>query len=110
MKNYSFANLLKHAITFIENTSNSELEEQNWQERYSTFADIKPMYDDKFGSIEKFSFGHVVTEAFFMFKIRFTDAIHGKMRIIFKRRIFEIKRIINHNEASKVLKIIALEI
>ena len=94
---------------FIENVSKSELEDQDWQERYVTFADVKPMYDDKFGSIERFSFGHIVTEAFCMFKIRFTDMVHAKMRIIFKRRMFEIKRIINHNEASKVLKIIALE-
>ena len=109
MKNYPLTNLLKHSIMFIENASKSELEDQDWQEKYITFADVTPMYDNKFGSIEKFSFGHIVTEAFYMFKIRFTELVHSKMRIIFKRRMFEIKRVINHNEASKVLKIIALE-
>ena len=109
MTSYPLTNLLKHSVMFIENASKSELEDQDWQKRYVTFADVRPMYDDKFGSIEKFSFGHIVTEAFCMFKIRFTEKIHTKMRIIFKRRMFEIKRIINHNESSKVLKIIALE-
>lgn len=110
MKNHPITNLLKHSIIFIENVSKNELEDQDWQEKYTTFADVKPMYDNKFGSLEKFSFGHIITEAFYMFKIRFTEKINSKMRIIFKRRMFEIKRIINHNEASRVLKIIALEL
>ena len=110
MKNYPITNLLKHSIIFIENISKTELEDQDWQEKYTTFADVRPMYDNKFGSVEKFSFGHIVTEAFCMFRIRFTDKIHSKMRIMFKRRMFEIKRIINDNEASRVLKIIALEL
>jgi len=110
MKNYPLTNLLKHSVTFIENVSNSELEDQNWEEKYVTFADVRPMYDNKFGSIENFSFGHIVTEAFYMFNIRFTEEVHAKMRIIFKRRMFEIKRIINDAETSKVLKIIALEL
>ena len=109
MQNYPLTNLLKHSVSFIENISKSELEDQNWEERYVTFADVRPMYDNKFGSIETFSFGHVVTEAFYMFKIRFTEEVHTKMRIMFKRRMFEIKRIINDGEASKTLKIIALE-
>ena len=102
--------LLSHKIVFLENKSRNELEEQNWQEIYSSFAEIKPMYDNKFGSIEKFNFGHIVTEAFFMFKIRFTDQVNPKMRICFSRRIFEIKRIINIAEKNKILQIIALEI
>lgn len=109
MKNYSMTNALNHKVTFIENISKSELEDQNWEEKYITFADVRPMYDNKFGSIENFSFGHIVTEAFFIFKIRFTEAVHAKMRIMLGGRMFEIKRIINDKEASKVLKIIALE-
>jgi len=110
MRNYPLTNLLKHVVSFVENISASELEDQDWQEKYVTFADVRPMYDNKFGSIENFSFGHVVTEAFYMFKIRFTEVVHPKMRVIFKRRMFEIKRIINDGEASKTLKIIALEL
>lgn len=109
MKSHILTNLLNHAITFVENTSKSELEDQNWEDKYVTYADVRPMFDNKLGSLEKFSFGHIVTEAFFCFKIRFTEEVHSKMRIIFKRRMFEIKRIINEKEASRVLKIIALE-
>jgi SPP1 family predicted phage head-tail adaptor len=102
--------LLSHRVIFLENKTANELEDQDWQEVYRSFAEIKPMYDNKFGSIEKFNFGHIVTEAFFMFKIRFTEKINPKMRISFSRRIFEIKRIINVLEKDKILQIIALEI
>lgn len=110
MRNYPLTQLLKHTITFLENISASEFEDQDWEEKYIAFADVRPMYDNKFGSIETFSFGHIVTEAFFMFKIRFTEEVHTKMRIAFNRRMFEIKRIINDKEEGKVLKIIALEL
>ncbi|HJD62444.1 MAG TPA: head-tail adaptor protein [Rickettsia endosymbiont of Degeeriella rufa] len=44
------------------------------------------------------SFGHVITEGYFLFKIRFIKNITTKMRIIFKEREFEIKRVINVEE------------
>ncbi len=110
MQKYPLRSLLKHSITFLENVARSELEDQNWEARYTTFSDVRPMYDNKFGSIENFSFGHIVTEAFCMFKIRFSLEVNSRMRIAFGRRMFEIKRIINDKEESKVLKIIALEL
>ena len=110
MTKNSLSALLVHRVVFLENKTKSELEEQNWVPILEAFAEVKPMYDNKFGSIENFNFGHIVTEAFFMFKIRFTDKVNPKMRISFGARIFEIKRIINVAEKDKILQIIALEI
>lgn len=110
MQYTGFTNILKHQIIFLESMSSDQLSEPNWAEKYATYAYITPLYDNKFGSIENFSFGHLVTEAYFMFKIRFTDKINIKMRIKFGDRIFDIKRIINDKENSIILKIIAFEI
>ncbi|MEY3197364.1 MAG: hypothetical protein RLZZ59_735 [Pseudomonadota bacterium] len=110
MISYPLTKILSHKVIFLKNISNNDLEEQNWQEAYSTFADIRPMYDNRFQVIETQSFGHIVTEAFYIFRIRFSEIINTKMRIMFKRRLFEIKRIINEGERSLVLRIIALEL
>ncbi len=101
---------LKHQITFLENITTNELQEEEWREKCQTFAEIKPLFDSKVGSIETFDFGHVVTEGFFMFKIRALQGISNKMRIKFKERLFEIKRIVDIAEQGRMLQIIALEI
>lgn len=102
--------LLKHRVIIIENVNREELGGEAWQEKYTTFAEIKPLYDNKVSSVENFSFGHVVTEGYFMFKIRALAGITSKMRIRFHDRLFEIKRIINVDERGRMLKIIALEV
>ena len=106
----TLSTILMHRITFMENTSKSELEEENWKPRFTAFAQVKPLYDNKFGSIEKFTFGHLVTEAYFMIKIRFTEKVNSKMRVLFEDRMFEIKRIINVGEKNRIMQLITLEI
>ena len=106
----TLSTILTHRIIFIENINDNELTDAVWREKLTSFAQVKPLYDNKFGSIEKFTFGHLVTEAYFMIKIRFTELINSKMRIKFNGRIFEIKRIINVSEKSKIMQIIALEL
>ncbi len=110
MSRFPLAAILAHSIIFLENINDNELEDQQWDERLTVFAEVKPLYDNKCGSLEKFSFGNIVTEAFFMFKIRFTEAVNTKMRIKFRNRLFEIKRIINVGEKSKIMQIIGLEL
>lgn len=102
--------ILKHRISVLENLVDTEISEDNWQTKYITFAQMKPLYDHKVGSLENFSFGHVVTEGYFMFKIRALIGINNKMRIQFQDRVFEIKRVINIEESCRLLQIIALEI
>lgn len=108
--NNIFIGRLSQEILFLENKSISELDDDNWVEVIRTFADIKPLYDSKFGSLENFSFGHIVTENYFMFKIRYLPDLNTKMRISFNSRNFEIKRIINLHEKNEILQIIALEL
>jgi SPP1 family predicted phage head-tail adaptor len=76
----------------------------------TSFAEVQPVCDNRFISLEGLSFGNVITEKYFLFKIRFMDGITQEMRISFKGRFFEIKRIINEDERNKMLSIIALEI
>lgn len=101
---------LRHQISFLSDINDDELSDAKWVAMKTCNAEIKPMYDNKFGSIENFSFGLIVTEAFYMFKIRFSKSINTKMRIKFNERIFEIKRIINPGEENILLHIITLEI
>jgi SPP1 family predicted phage head-tail adaptor len=106
----SISGKLIHEISILANMAISELDDEDWQEKTKTFAEIKPLYDNKFGSLENFSFGHIVTENFFMFKIRYLPDLNTKLRIRFDERIFEIKRIINLNEKNIFLQIIGLEL
>ena len=110
MKKSSLFTQLKHRITFLEHVNPGELGLEAWQEKLPTFTEIKPLYDSKVGSIERFSFGHIVTEGYFMFRTRAIEGIISKMRIGFKNRIFEIKRILDVGFDNKILKIIALEV
>jgi head-tail adaptor len=110
MKNEPLFTKLKHRIIFLENTNPIDLGGEIWLEKLTTFAEIKPLYDNKVGSIESFNFGHIVTEGYFMFRIRALEGINTKMRISFKNRLFEIKRILDIDEEGKMLKIIALEV
>ncbi|MFY9589575.1 phage head closure protein [Rickettsia endosymbiont of Halotydeus destructor] len=100
----------QHQIKFLENFAANVIDKDRWEEKLTVYAEIKPLCDNKFIALENISFRHVITEGFFLFKIRFVKNITTKMRILFKERQFEIKRIININEKSKFLNIIALEI
>jgi len=71
----SLSSYLKHQILFLENIATSDIEEDNWQEKIMAFAEIKPICETGFNSLENFDFGHVMTEGFFMFKIRFIEGI-----------------------------------
>ncbi len=108
--NKSLVKNFNHKIIILENYSNSELEREIWREKYSLYAEIISIGDNKFEIIEGLKFGHVMTEGYFIFKTRFTENITNKMRILFKNRLFEIKRITNIGERSKLMKILGLEI
>ncbi len=106
----SITHLLHHSVVFLVNVNKNEMQDQDWQEIYTTFADVKPLYETGHIVQDKYAFGNVLSEAFCVFRIRFTEKVNVKMRILYKRRMFEIKKIINQDEESKILKIIALEL
>lgn len=110
IKQRKFFKSLRHQIKFLENKKLTEIDPDNWVEVITTYASINHLNQMNFSMIENFSFGHVMTEALFLFKIRFIPNVNNKMKILFSNRQFEIKKVINPAEVSQVLNIIALEI
>ncbi|RTK92291.1 MAG: head-tail adaptor protein [Rickettsiales bacterium] len=109
MKN-SIKSRLIHKIHFLTNNEFSEIKTANWQNTIEVFAEVQPVCDNRFISLENMQFGTVITEEYFLFTVRFIKEINKDMRIDFYGKIYEIKRIINENQRNKILKIIALEI
>lgn len=101
---------LRHQIELHENISQSEIEQGVWRKKLLVYAEIQAVSDNIIPMLENLNFNHIITEALFLFKLRFTESINVKMRIVFNKRTFEIKRIINFQEKNRWLQIIALEI
>lgn len=101
---------LMHKVFFLQNVQNNESEDEKWEEVIEAFAEVNPICDNRFIAIEGLQFGHVISEDYYLFKIRYTENLDINMRIKFKDRIFEIKRILNIRERCKMLHIIALQI
>lgn len=106
----NLAKKLNHQIKFLENQRRSEIEDENWLETITTFAEIIPLSDTSFKTIENFNFGHVMTESYYIFRIRYNQRINNNMRISYNKKNFEIKRIINVDEKNIAMQIIVLEI
>lgn len=100
---------LNHYINFLENISRDELQEPEWREKFSCYADIRPVNPLYTRLVEPISFGHVVTERNFVILVRYHAEITDKLRISYNSRYFEIKQIINLSEKNKYLNIIAQE-
>lgn len=101
---------LVHKIQFLVNNEISEIKTADWQNTIEAFAEVQPVCDNRFISLENIQFGAVIAEEYFLFTVRFIKEINKDMRINFYGKIYEIKRIINENQRNKILKIIALEI
>lgn len=101
---------MSHKIIFLRNSSNSEIEESKWEVVLETFAEIRPVCDNRFILLEGMQFGNVITEEYFLFKTRFIKDIDKSMRINFHDQIFEIKRIIDEDAKGRMLSIVALKI
>lgn len=110
MKKQNIVSRFAHKISVLKNVAESELDEVEWEEFTVCFAEVQPVCDNKYVSIEGVSFGDVITEEYFHFRTRYIKNITKEMRISFHERIFEIKRIINHQEKDRMLSIIALEV
>lgn len=101
---------LAHKVYFLKNIQHDESEEEKWVEVMYAFAEVNPICDSRPIAIEGLQFGHVISEDYYLFKVRYLDGLNINMRIKFKGRMFEIKRILNIKERSKILHIIALQI
>ena len=110
MKNQSVVARFAHKISIQRNGAENELAEAAWEEFVTCFAQVKPVCDNKFVSLEGVAFGDIITEEYFHFQIRYIEGITKEMRILFHGRNFEIKRIIDDQEKGRMLNIIALEV
>ncbi|MFQ3887148.1 MAG: hypothetical protein AB8U88_06435 [Rickettsia conorii subsp. raoultii] len=68
----------QHQIKFLKNIAGEEMEEDRWVEKLTSYDEIKPLCDSKFLALENISFGHIITEGYFLFKIRFIKNITTK--------------------------------
>ena len=110
MKNSSIISQMVHKIIFLKNITNSEIDTPKWQQIIETFAQVKPVCDNRFAFLEGIQFSNVITEEYFLFKIRFIKGLDKTMRISFYDQIFEIKRIIDPHAKGRMLNIVALKI
>ena len=106
----TFIARLAHNINFLENVADSSSADPVWQEKYNCFTEIIPLSDCKYMLIEGMNFGNLITEEYYLFKIRYMDGLTKALRISFRRKLYSIKRIINIGEKNRFLNIIALEI
>lgn len=105
-----FAACLQHQIIVLKKVPTVDIDHEQWQPKITTYAEIKAISETNYSTMDGFNFGNLITETYFMFRLRFVKGITNDMRIRFDDRIFEIKRVINHLERNCILRIIALEI
>jgi SPP1 family predicted phage head-tail adaptor len=101
---------LAHNITFLENITESEIGEAVWQDKYNCFAEIIPLSECQYMNIEGLNFGNLITEEYYLFKIRYIEGLTKKMRISSRGRLYTIKRLVNLSGRDRMLNIIAHEI
>lgn len=101
---------LTHHITFLENRAESEIADPAWEEKASCFAEILPLSECNYSSIEGLTFGNFITEEYYLFRVRYIEGLSKKLRISFGQKLYSIKRIINIREKNRMLNIIAHEI
>lgn len=100
---------LKHQITLLQNVTGNELQE-DWQVLKEIYANVTPLCDSRLVTLENVEFGSIVSAEYYVFYVRYLEDINLNIRLSFRKNIFEIKRIINHNFSNKFLSIIALQI
>ena len=110
MKNSKMISQMVHKIIFLKNIANSEIDQPKWEQVTESFAEVKPLCDNRFILLEGMQFGNVITEEYFLFTTRFIKDLDKTMRISFHNQIFEIKRIIDEDSKGRMLGIVALKV
>ncbi len=98
---------LRHRISLQESTLVSDGQggyTETWENYADVWADVKPLK-----SYEKFQAATLQTPTSHKITIRYRQGVLPKHRIKFGERIMDIKGIINVNEDSAFLEIMALE-
>lgn len=104
----SFASRLRHQIEIIFNGSEDGLE--NWVVLNTAFAEITEITETNIKEFDDMSFGHILSEEYFIITTRYLKNINTRMRVKFGDRIFAIKKIVNPFQLNHLLKILAVEV
>ena len=54
-----YAKHLRHQIVLLEDIAQDEMKAENWQQKFTIYADIQSVCDSKFGMLENLSFDHL---------------------------------------------------
>ena len=100
---------LRHPISFLERKDMYQANNQ-WQTRVVAFAKVKSLSDLSTSQTGNIGFGNILNKSYFLFQCRYLADVTNKMRIKFDERHFNILRVINVDERSKFLSIIAQEV
>jgi len=106
----SLTSRLAHKIIFLENVTESKIEDPVWQEKCQSFAEILPLSECNYMNLEGFNFGNFITEEYYLFRIRYLEGLNKNMRISYHTKLYSLKRIVNVQERNRMLNIIAHEI
>lgn len=104
----SLASRLQHRVTLQQVSQSSDGQggfTESWSSVATLFAEIKPQK-----SYERFQAAQMQTPTTHKITIRYRAGITTKHRLIFGTRVFEIKGIINPDEANRILELTALEL
>ena len=99
-----FASTLRHKIFILAK------EDDFWKEEYFCFASIKDYREDNLLLHENIDFGSIISKNYKIIRTRFLKNISKNMRIKFKNKQYEILKITNEKEESKITRILVSEI
>ena len=103
-------NRFTYPITFLENLAAHEIEDDQWKNIAYSYADVVPICEASAKEITGLGFGHVLTEEYYLFRVRFHPAINKKQRISFDGEFYEIKRIVKMRNNQRASNIVAFKI
>ena len=112
IKNDDIASRLKKRITLqtpIAISDGAGGMQQEWQDYKTVYAEVNAIFDRRTSGTEVFASMQLMSVNYYMFAVRYASGVTKKMRIIYNKRIFNIKRVVNFGERNVILQIIAEE-
>lgn len=101
---------LKNKIDIIENISESELEEDDWQLVLTCYSEIIAMNYSSLNIFDDMKSGHLSDIDQYIFKIRYSEKIKKNMRIKLDNDYFVINKITKIYNKNNMLSLLANKI
>lgn len=96
-----------HPISFVVSDNKNVFLEQNYRIHLSSFASIETLSEKQLAEVGTVKFGTVVNDEQFIFKCRYFASVKKEMKIEFNKQLYVIRRLINLQQKSRILVIIA---